>query len=735
MVQYDFSTLNSSDLEELVCDLLNADNIRKGIRYKTFKDGKDKGIDILHATDQHPFDHIGQVKHFYRTGYNGLLSTLKKDEVSKIQILKPNKFIVATSVDLTVSQTEKIINLFVPYLKAANDVYGKKDLNRLIATHPKVLDSHYKLWFSNSNVLSKLLNSGLEFRSVAFVDTELKKRVRFYIKTQTFDDARELLKKNKFVIITGEPGVGKTMLAEMLSYEYILKDYKMTYILDNIKEAESALLNDDSKQIIYFDDFLGSNAVEINQAKGSETSLIKILKRIKNTENKYLVFTTRSFLLNTAITESENLKRFNIKAKESILNLSEYDIHMKKAMLKFHVEDSELDQELKEKFENEDLISFIVKHPNFSPRSVEFITSAENVGHIFSEDFIKFIYDNFNAPDEIWKHAYSVQITEDDRILLNTLLSFGNSTSFKNLERAFNKRFDFEVKFNNKQRTIHAFLNAYNRLLGGFIIDKGNQVKFINPSLIDFLLAHLKKDITEVKSIAESASFILQLTTRLYNVNSVEVKNKISKNLENNILNNYMDYVDLKNKDLDMLRLAMLIYKYSKDDRRDQVIVKILLEIEHWYCLNEDYSLKSYFLNFLNRTRNLPSINDHLQDKLMEIFTVLIVGEHNIDLAIDLISDLALSYNMDFEYEDTDYIDSHFTSLLSDHIAEEIEWLVDHITSYDEVREKISEIEEIIDRLEKNGMKIETDIKDFNDYDWDKIALKNDYRRAMRKND
>jgi len=108
MSQYDFSTLNSTDLEELVCDLLNADQpAGSTIKYKTFKEGQDKGIDLLYSSEEKEFDHVGQVKHFRNTGYTGLISELKKETI-KVNKLKPNKYIVATSVDLGVSNVEEI---------------------------------------------------------------------------------------------------------------------------------------------------------------------------------------------------------------------------------------------------------------------------------------------------------------------------------------------------------------------------------------------------------------------------------------------------------------------------------------------------------------------------------------------------------------------------------------------------------------------------------------------------
>src|SRR5665647_835051 len=103
MSDYDFSTLNSLDLEELVCDLLNAHEkaTGTGIIFKTFKEGKDKGIDLLYSTTSHEYEIVGQVKHYYRSGYNALIRNLKGDEKSKVVKLNPKRYLLATSIDLS----------------------------------------------------------------------------------------------------------------------------------------------------------------------------------------------------------------------------------------------------------------------------------------------------------------------------------------------------------------------------------------------------------------------------------------------------------------------------------------------------------------------------------------------------------------------------------------------------------------------------------------------------------
>ena len=146
MAEYDFSTLGSSDLEDLVCDLLNAE-VEPGspVKYKTFKDGKDQGIDILYSVEGNEHEHVGQIKHYYRTGFAGMLTKLKNEEVAKVVKLNPAKYIFATSVDLGPAETKTIAATFDPFIKSLSDIYGKQDLNRLIEAHDEVLTVHYKL--------------------------------------------------------------------------------------------------------------------------------------------------------------------------------------------------------------------------------------------------------------------------------------------------------------------------------------------------------------------------------------------------------------------------------------------------------------------------------------------------------------------------------------------------------------------------------------------------------------
>lgn len=520
----------------------------------------------------------------------------------------------------------------------------------------------------------------------------------------------------------------------MLIYEYIANEYKLSYIFDDIKEAEKILIPDDSKQIIYFDDFLGSNKVEINRAKGSETALRSILRRVRKMENKIIVFTTRSFLLKTAVDESENLKRFNIIANTSTFKLEEYSKELKKQLLDNHIEDANINLDLKDVLKENEIQKFIINHSSYTPRSIEFITTAEIVEGKTKEQFKEFIYKTFNYPDEIWMHAYSEQITEDERLLLNTLISFGDTATINELEEAFLNRIQYEIKTNNKTKEMHAFKKALSRLEGGFIIIKNNnEVKFINPSLIDFLVKYLKQDIDEVLRIANSVKFVSQLTKRLFLMTNSD-KVKMPKELQERIIANYKSFINNDSKDYDLIRLALVIHKFVDNKDKEEILYEIIEDVEDWESLSSDYSINLHFKDFLFAFRSNSKFSELINERIEEIVNEIFRGELDLKRAIDLLEELTINFEIDYSTFNTNDIEDHLENLFSEHITNEVEMLLDWMTHEDEAYEKITEVEELGIRIKALGLDYEINMDEFN-YEWQEIAWNNELARLMAKDD
>jgi KaiC/GvpD/RAD55 family RecA-like ATPase len=732
MAKYDFSTLNSTDLEELVCDLMNAKQPNgSGINYRTFKEGKDQGIDFLHSTEAKEFSHVGQVKHFYRTGLTKLLSLLKKDEIKKVNNLRPDKFIFATSVDLSPTNAKEIKAIFKPFIKNLSDIYGKGDLNRLIEQYDDVLERHYKLWFSDTSVLKLLLKSDLQFKSSVFEEYELQRRLRLFVKTASFEVARSLLKKFRFIIITGEPGVGKTTMAETLAYEYIRKGFKLTYIED-IVEADRALKNDKSKQLIYFDDFLGSNSIEINKAMGSETQLRRVLTSVSKLKNKMLIMTTRTFLLNAAIEESENLERFNIKANESTILIEEYTTELKEQLIRNHIEDSEITKGKKQILRSKELITFMATHKFFNPRIVEFITTTRIVQAVDDDNYAVFVKQNFNSPDIIWKHAYYKQIKPDDQWLLNTLLSFKNLVTTKLLRNAFDKRLELEMAAGIRV-DVQAFNKCMKRLLGGFITErKRGALEFINPSLKDFLLKEVMTDAIEMNKISNSIISIDQF--KVISDNFLSRREKLPLLLKNRIITKYAEFIGSADED-ELIYFASILPKHFELSEVEEIICEILEEVRDWESITYDYETKRIFESFLIQAQNSPRIYSIIEEGIVPIITSAVIHEYDPEKAIDSIHALTVTYSVDLSEFDTTELSAHITDIIEQKIDEEIEFLKDNATDQGEATDMAKEINYLIDRARELGLSIKTSTSAFGKVEWWDVAMHNELRRLMDKDD
>ena len=210
---YDFHQLSPHDLEILVRDLLQAE---WGVTLESFKAGRDGGVDLRYARGPHNL--VVQVKHYVKTGLPGLLRDLKA-EAAKVVTLKPTRYLLATSVPLSPANKQAITEIFGGALAVA-DVLGQEDLNNLLGRHGDIEQKHYKLWLASRAVLDRVLNSEV-LTQTEFQVEKVHATIRRNVRSAAFPKALEILDRDRVVIISGAPGVGKTTLANMLLYRHM----------------------------------------------------------------------------------------------------------------------------------------------------------------------------------------------------------------------------------------------------------------------------------------------------------------------------------------------------------------------------------------------------------------------------------------------------------------------------------------------------------------------------------
>ncbi len=494
MSDYDFCSLNDKEFEIFCVDLLS-ETYNK--RFERFKPGKDAGVDGRFFADNGK-EVILQCKHWSSTPTKQLIGALSKTEKAKLDKLQPDRYVLAVSNALSRSDKKIISKALSPHIKSESDIYGREDLNDLLKKLPHVERSHYKLWIHSTSVIGNIFNNAIHGRS-AFSLEEIARSASLYAITSNHQRALEILEKLRVVIITGDPGVGKTTLADHLCLYYAANGFEYLKIARDIEEAESAF-NPDSKQIIYFDDFLGRNYMEA--LKGHEGSHItQFIRRIASNKNKRFVLTSRSTILNQGKVLIDTFEHINVKRNEFellIKNLSEMD---KAHILYNHIWHSGLDISYIEELYKEKRYRTIIRHRNFNPRLISYITDFTRLEDCPAAEYWNYITNSLEHPSQIWENPFVAQQDDFSRAIIFLVVLNSKPIRENILAEAYqrfislpeNQTLHGRREFQSNIRTLTgSFLNRTIEQKGFPVID------IFNPSIADFVLDHYAGNVSEL---------------------------------------------------------------------------------------------------------------------------------------------------------------------------------------------------------------------------------------------
>lgn len=506
-MNYDFSQLNDKEFEILATDLLSH-YFEK--RIERFKSGRDGGVDGRFFSNENK-ETVLQCKHYLKTGYRGLISKLSNEEKQKVNKLNPNKYIFITSLPLSRDNKKEIRAIFYPYIKRDDDVFGQEDLNCLLARYPKVEEKHFKLWISSTTVFHRIINNAIKGRSEHELE-QIQQRSYKHVETDTYIQALSILKKHRVLIVSGEPGIGKTTLAENICLYYASKDYEFIDIEESLSEAEG-IYTRGKKQIFYFDDFLGSNYFEAIENK-KDSHIAKFIERIKSDNQKIFVLTSRTNILNSGVLHSNIFSNQNIQKDEFLLTIKSLALIDRAKILYNHIWFSELANEFIDKIYEGRRYIEIIKHQNFNPRLVEFITDLNRIGETNSDNYWRYIEETLRNPKDIWGNCFKIQNSEFVRSLVNLVVFNGGHISEDELRAGYERLANLgalrntsntEKDFNStSQLATKSFLKRY--LVAGDVF-----YSLFNPSISDYVLSEYCRDIEKLTTIYKSLGTVQSL--------------------------------------------------------------------------------------------------------------------------------------------------------------------------------------------------------------------------------
>lgn len=658
MNNYNFSTLNDKEFEQICKELLNA---KFGLGLQDFKVGKDKGVDLRFSSKKNNNSIVVQAKHYIGSKYAQLKHTLKEKEYNKIKLLNPDRYIVTTSLSLSAQEKDELKDILSPYVQTSNDIISQENLNEYLSDNESIETKYFKLWFSSINVFRAVLNNAIENRTKYLLE-RIQRNFPYYVVTKKLDEANKILTKEKLLLITGQPGIGKTTLAELVILNRAKDDFKI-YKVENIKEAEDVISpSDDEKQLFYFDDFLGANYVEIINAHKTETQLTSFVERIKHTPNKFLILTTRTVILNQAIEKYEKISHSKLGNEKFEIKLTDYSKYEKALILYNHLFFKDVKEEFFDKVLEEKFYFEIIQHRNYTPRIIEFITDKSKINSFTKEQYKQYILNNLNNPKEIWRYSFNNQIDYMDRCLLITIFSFQNGCTEKHLMKSFESRLEHEKEAHNQVVQSNQFNESIKILLDGFISSQLTDIEkdiryysFINPSLNDFFIGHISESFQERKSIISSFVYIEQIQKFNPILSVLPLEKELQLVIRDKISKNAIEFVEEEkpwfNENRKNVLLLEVLCKYCKDTNID----KVLLEYFKLLDLTKGFAGLVTKLDYvLDNIGDSPMTFEYIKTNFIQIIESLMSSNEDSDVASNIPS-LFEKYEVNYtEYIETD---------------------------------------------------------------------------------
>ncbi|WP_291293802.1 restriction endonuclease [Eubacterium sp.] len=570
-----YGNLNDVEFEYVCNDIMSR---LLDTKLRRFGEGKDGGVDL--TDDAYRKNIVVQIKHYTKTNNSGLIRSLKT-ELPKVKKINPNQYYVCCSKELSAQNISDIFNIFSDYMKSTENIITLTEIDDFLndSKNSDILRKHYKLWIESTNILTEILNNDI------FVDCEallsnIHDEEKLFVKSAAFEKALECLSKNNALILLGNPGVGKTMTSKMLILYYAANGYRIRYTTDgtDIASLKKALSADKkTKEVILLDDCFGQ--AYFNMKDTQENELIALIKYVKMNPNKKLIMNSRVTIYREATERTPNLVTSlnNKECRVYTIDMTNMSPLEKAKILYNHLYFKQIPNEFFEQIKANKNYWKIIRHSNYNPRIIEYVCEPNRLFKIVPSEYMNFVLESLNNPEEVWKNEFERRLKDSDRIFVTTLYSLSNDVVTKEeLKTCYNHRIQLTTGID---LSVNQFEQSFSRLSGSFIksIDKNGvlMVAMSNPSINDFIRAHIKNNQPEQQSILNSSISIRQLK-RLLDKNEFETKLiKILK--DKAILNYYFENEKQKN---DYITYCISKYKIF-DEAYEGILHKYMQNISN----------------------------------------------------------------------------------------------------------------------------------------------------------
>ena len=236
-----------------------------------------------------------------------------------------------------------------------------------------------------------------------------------------------------------------------------------------------------------------------------DSDLHKFLNRVRKSANARFILTTRAYIFEEARRSSEYLASRLIDISKYTLDVGIYTRRIKARILYNHLVVAQTPREHISALIESGIIKEIVDHKNYNPRIVEWMTDEARYGDIASDKYPGFFINALDNPHRLWDTAFRDHLTKKCQHLLFALFFCSEyGVPIDDLIAVYNS---LHTRLSLKYSESYGpkdFEESLKILEGSFIAITDRDIRFINPSLKDYLSEYLK-DLTLISEFPECA--------------------------------------------------------------------------------------------------------------------------------------------------------------------------------------------------------------------------------------
>ena len=355
-----------------------------------------------------------------------------------------------------------------------------------------------------------------------FEKEEIKDTVRTYVMNDSFDDALKKLLDNHYVVISGEPGIGKTTLARILVV-HLLSDkftdkenpanFEEFYYTNSNIDDFTKVMQTGKRQVFFYDDFLGQVTLEEGE-KNFDSRIVSFIKACQRDNDKLFILTTREYILQQGLAR---YSRFNsgkgIEMSKCIVDMGKYTRFVRAQILYNHLVANEIPQKYINAILQDKNYLKLIDHPHYSPRIIETFLTNGTHEHCKSEEYFSNIKGFFDHPDSVWLDAFErlPKIEQESLLVLNTM---GTPVLYDDWKESY--RFFFNRVHREANYLSDTDWNKAVKVLQNNFVKTGKDrsvmyVNFHNPGVKDFLTRYIIAYDVVKQLLLENAYYVEQV--------------------------------------------------------------------------------------------------------------------------------------------------------------------------------------------------------------------------------